>query len=220
MKVRLLTTAVFLALAGVAARGISHGEPVKLLQSFTQFPLVMGDWQGRTMRLSGEIEKRVGVSDYLYRVYVRQRTQPAQYVHFYVGYYETQRHGEMIHSPKNCLPGSGWYIAKREKLTVDVGPTGPFEVNKFIVENGIERQLVLYWYRQAGGRIVTNEYLGRVHLVWDAFRLDRTDAALVRLSVPFDGSSDEAVTLALDFLKQAYPRLMRFLPSAEVTSAS
>jgi EpsI family protein len=216
MKARLFTAAVFLIAAGVAVRSIGHGEPVKLLQPFSQYPLVLGNWQGRSMRLSGEIEKRVGVSDYLYRVYVRG----PQYVHFYVGYYETQRHGEMIHSPKNCLPGSGWYIAKRETMTVDVGANGPFEVNKFIVENGIERQLVLYWYQQAGSRIVTNEYLGRVHLVWDAFRLDRTDAALVRLSVPFEGSSDEAVTLALDFLKQAYPRLMRFLPSAEVTSAS
>jgi len=216
MKARLVIAAVFLIAAGAAVRGIGHGEPVKLVQPFSKYPLVLDNWHGRTMRLSGEIEKKVGVSDYLYRVYVKG----PQYVQFYVGYYETQRHGEMIHSPKNCLPGSGWYIAKRETMTVDVGANGPFAVNKFIVENGIERQVVLYWYQQAGGRIVTNEYLGRVHLVWDAFRLDRTDAALVRLSVPFEGSSDDAVALAVDFLKQAYPRLMRFLPSAEVTSAS
>jgi EpsI family protein len=217
MKIRFVTAAVFLLVAGVAARGIGHGAPVKLMQPFAQFPIALNDWKGRSMRLSGEIEKRVGVSDYLYRVYVRE---PKDVVHFYVGYYESQRHGEMIHSPKNCLPGSGWYIASRESMVLDLAPHAPFAVNKFIVENGIERQVVLYWYQQAGGRIVTNEYLGRVHLVWDAFRLDRTDAALVRLSVPFDGSTDHAVDSAIAFLKQAYPRLMRFLPSTEVSAAS
>ena len=217
MKMRLFTAAVFLIVAGCAARGVGHGEPVKLVQPFAEFPATIGGWRGRSVRLTGEIEKRVGVSDYLYRMYERQQ---ADFLHFYVGYYETQRHGEMIHSPKNCLPGTGWYIASRERAVLDLAPHPPFEVNKFVVENGIERQLVLYWYQQAGGRIVTNEYMGRVHLVLDAFRLARTDAALVRLSVPFDGSSDQALHAAVDFLREAYPRLMRFLPSAEVRAAS
>jgi EpsI family protein len=217
MKGRLVTAAVFLLVAGIAARGVGHGEPVKLVQPFSRFPAAVGDWKGRSMRLSDVIEKKVGVSDYLNRVYVRD---PKDVVHFYVGYYETQRHGEMVHSPKNCLPGSGWYIAKRETTVLDLAPHAPFEVNQYIVENGIERQLVLYWYQQAGGRIVTNEYLGRVHLAWDAFRLDRTDAALVRLNVPFEDSTGPALTAAIDFLREAYPRLMRFLPSTEVSAAS
>jgi EpsI family protein len=217
MKLRFFVAALFLLAAGITARGVGHGEPVKLAQPFAQFPIAFSEWRGRSMRLSGEVEKRVRVSDYLYRVYVRA---PEDLVHFYVGFYESQRHGEMIHSPKNCLPGSGWYIASRESTVLDLAPYPPFQVNKFIVENGIERQIVLYWYQQAGGRIVTNEYLGRVHLVWDAFRLDRTDAALVRLSVPFDGSSDDALKSAVDFLREAYPRLMRFLPSIEVSAAS
>jgi EpsI family protein len=216
MKIRLFLAVAFLIGAGVAARGIGHGEPVKLIRPFSQYPVVIGNWQGRTMRLSGEVEKRVGVSDYLFRVYTRQ---PNDLLHFYVGYYESQRHGEMIHSPKNCLPGSGWYIAKRETMVLDLPGRPPFEVNKFLVENGIERQLVLYWYQQAGGRIVTNEYLGRVHLVWDAFKLDRTDAALVRLSVPVDGPTEHAVDVAVDFLREAYPRLMRFLPSVETPTS-
>jgi EpsI family protein len=217
MKTRVLIVVAFLIGAGVTARGIGHGAPVKLLRPFAQFPASLGDWQGRSMRLTGEIEKRVGVSDYLFRVYVRPQTDV---VHFYVGYYESQRHGEMIHSPKNCLPGSGWFISKRETLVLDLPDHEPFAVNKFIVENGVERQLVLYWYQQAGGRIVTNEYLGRLHLVWDAFTLDRTDAALVRLSVPFEGSSDRAVEVATEFLREAHPRLMRFLPSAKGIAAS
>lgn len=217
MKVRLLCAALFLVAAGTAARGIGHGEPIHLLKPFAEFPLRVDSWHGRSMRLSGEIEKRVGVSDYLYRVYVRE---PNEVVHFYVGYYESQRHGEMIHSPKNCLPGSGWYIASREQMVLTLPPHRPFPVNKFIVENGIERQVVLYWYQQAGHRFVTNEYLGRVHLVWDAFRFDRTDAALMRLSIPVDTTIDAAVASGVDFLETAYPRLMRFFPTTEVSGAS
>jgi EpsI family protein len=210
MTKRLWLAAVCVMVAGAVARGVGHGEPIKLQRPLVDYPAGLGGWQGRSMRLTGEIEKRVGVSDYLYRVYVRQ---PAELVHFYVGYYESQRHGEMIHSPKNCLPGSGWYIASRETTILDLPSSSPLRVNKFTVENGSEQQLVLYWYQQAGGRIVTNEYLGRVHLVWDALRLNRTDAALVRLNVPFEGASDAALATALDFLREAYPRLMRFLPS-------
>ena len=216
MTLRVITVAAVLATAGLIGRGIGHGQPVQLSQPFAHYPNALGDWRGRSLRLTGEIEKRAGVSDYLFRVYTRQD----DVVHLYVGYYESQRHGEMVHSPKNCLPASGWYISEKHSAVVDIAPRAPFTVNRFIVENGIDRQLVLYWYQQAGGRIVTNEYLGRVHLVWDALRLDRTDAALVRLSVPFEGSSDAALKVAMDFLREAYPRLMRFLPTIEVSRPS
>ena len=92
----------------------------------------------------------------------------------------------MLHSPKNCLPGNGWFIARRDTTTVDVAPYAPFTVNSYTVRNGIDQQVVLYWYQQSGGRIVTNEYLGRVHLVVDSLTKGRTDAAMIRVSVPFE----------------------------------
>jgi EpsI family protein len=134
----------------------------------------------------------------------------------YVGYYESQQHGEVVHSPNNCLPGSGWFIANRDTLSLDIPPYVPFEVNKFVIANGLERQVVLYWYQQGGGRVVTNEYLGRVHLVLDALTINRTDAALIRVIVPAaddrPGSLDASTREAVDFLRTAYPELMRYLP--------
>jgi EpsI family protein len=70
----------------------------------------------------------------------------------------------------------------------------------------------VYWYQQSGGRIVTNEYLGRVHLVIDSLTRNRSDAALIRVSVPFDEDSSAAVRTALEFIQASYPALMRFLP--------
>jgi EpsI family protein len=124
----------------------------------------------------------------------------------------------MVHSPKNCLPGNGWYIASRGTTTVDVPSYHPFAVNRFVVENGIERQLVLYWYQQSGGRIVTNEYLGRAYLVLDSLTRDRSDAALIRVSVPFEEDPASAADTALTFLRVAYPTLLRFLPDHGLTS--
>ena len=68
--------------------------------------------------------------------------------------------------------------------------------------------MVLYWYQQSGGRIVTNEYLGRVHLVFDSLTKNRSDAALIRVSVPFENDPAAAVRIGLDFLQSAYPALI------------
>ena len=86
-------------------------------------------------------------------------------------------------------------------------------MNSYIVRNGIDEQLVVYWYQQSGGRIVTNEYLGRVHLVVDALTKGRSDAALIRISVPFEDDAAAAERTALEFIQSAYPVLAGFLPT-------
>jgi EpsI family protein len=215
MKTRLFVVALLLAASGVAVRTVGHGEPVALRRPFWQFPNQLGEWHGQDIRLTQRIETKVGVSSYLYKTFfVPDRTTPP--VQLYVGFYESQKHGEVVHSPKNCLPGNGWFIAKRDNMTLSVPPYQPFDVNKFVITNGLERQVVLYWYQQGGGRVETNEYLGRVHLVLDALTKKRTDAALIRVIAPTadnDTASVEASTQqAVAFLKLAYPELMKFLP--------
>ena len=103
-------------------------------------------------------------------------------------------------------------------IAIAYAPYRPFAVNSYIVENGIERQLVVYWYQQSGGRIVTNEYLGRVYLVVDSLTRNRSDAALIRVSVPFEGDAATAEDTARAFLQVAYPTLMQFLPHDAPTS--
>lgn len=209
MTARMVVVGVMLLLSSWAVRAVGHGVPVSLRQPFSQFPDRLDAWQGQDLRFSAKIEDKLGVADYLSKIY---RAGSNRVAHLYVGFYASQRHGEMIHSPKNCLPGNGWYIAKRDTTVVDITPYPSFTVNSYIVENGIDRQLVVYWYQQAGGRIVTNEYLGRVYLVLDSLTKNRSDAALIRVSVPFEEDPAAAVRTAVDFLHVAYPTLMRFLP--------
>jgi EpsI family protein len=206
--VRLLLTAVCFVAAGVAARSVGHGEPVDLKVPFDVFPQALGEWSGSSQPFSAKIERKLGVTDYVSRFYRRDD----DWVHLYAGYYASQKHGETIHSPKNCLPGSGWFIESKGAATLDLAPYAPFEVNSFVVQNGIDRQLVLYWYQQAGGRIVTNEYLGRVRLVLDGLTRNRTDVVLIRAMTPIETSVEASRQAAVDFLRVAYPQLMRFLP--------
>jgi EpsI family protein len=216
MTGRMLVIGAMLLLSSWAVRAVGHGAPVALRQPFSEFPATLGDWRGVNQRFTARIEDKLGVTDYVSRLYRRTSDTP---VHLYVGFYSSQQHGTMLHSPKNCLPGNGWYIARRSTATVDVAPYDPFTVNSYVVENGIDQQVVVYWYQQSGGRIVTNEYLGRMHLVLDALTRGRSDAALIRVSVPFDENAGAAEQTALDFLQTAYPVVARFLPHDIASSA-
>jgi EpsI family protein len=206
---RMVVVGVMLLLSSWAVRTVGHGASVALRQPFSQFPNRLDVWQGEDLRFESRIENRLKVTDYVSKIY---RAGPDKIVHLYVGFYSSQQHGEMIHSPKNCLPGNGWYVADRGTAVLNIEPFLPFEVNSYTVENGIDRQVVLYWYQQSGGRIVTNEYLGRVHLVLDSLTKNRSDAALIRVSVQFEEDSADAVRTGRDFLRVAYPALAQFLP--------
>src|SRR5882762_509576 len=120
-------------LAGIALlHGVSHGEPVPLRQPFGQLPKAMDGWLGQDEPLEARIVSALGVSDYAKRAYLSAGGQP---VGLYVGYYQSQRTGETIHSPKNCLPGAGWEPVRARHLTIPLVAAPAIVVNEYLVEN-------------------------------------------------------------------------------------
>ncbi len=191
----------FLALIAGGLHYLSHGEVVPLTRPFDRFPLQLQRWQGIDLPLEPRIVQALGVSDYLNRAYQSANNRP---VYLYVGYYKSQRTGVSIHSPKNCLPGAGWEPVSAGYVTLSLPNGQQALVNEYVVENGLRRQLVLYWY-QSHGRVVASEYRGKVDMVLDSLRLNRTDAALVRVSSPIgqqgdQASYDEVFAFAQEFL--------------------
>ena len=87
-------------------------------------------------------------------------------------------------------------------------------MNRYVIEKGLDRQVVLYWY-QSHGRIVANEYRSKIFMVYDAMRLNRSDAALVRVISPVAGAQKEEMAdeHGTDFVKAIFPLLDKFLPS-------
>jgi len=212
MTKRILVATACLLVGTLAIARVSRSEPVPPREPLASMPWTIGEWKGRD---GGAFDERIlrvlAVDDYLNRVY----GAGSERVGLYVGYYRSQREGDTIHSPLNCLPGAGWEPVKKERVALSVGPAGPVTVNQFTIEKGLDREIVLYWY-QSHGRIVASEYWGRAYMVLDALRLNRTDGALVRVIAPVnDRDSDgeaAAQQSARRFASSILPTLSRYLP--------
>jgi EpsI family protein len=131
----------------------------------------------------------------------------------FIASFRTQRNGKSPHSPKNCLPGSGWTQLSSDNYPIDVGQPVPIVVNRYVIVHGDERELVLYWY-QSRDRVVADEFKAKFWVMADAIRLNRTDTALVRVIVPIHDKNEEAATqTGTDFVKAAFSTIEHYLPS-------
>jgi len=204
-----LAGVVLLLSMTVLLQHVSHGETIPLKQSFAEFPLQIGErWGGQELGLGKDVLSVLKVDDYMMRLYRSPREEP---VWLYVGYYKTQRTGATYHSPLNCLPGAGWAIQSKDIVPIAVADR-TVQVNRVLIQKGLDRQFILYWY-QDRGRIIADEYRAKGYLVWDAMTRNRTDGALVRISIPIIGSNEQALTLGAEFLREMWPVLNRFLPA-------
>jgi exosortase D (VPLPA-CTERM-specific) len=210
-----ITAGVLLAVAAVgsvAAPARSELVPYRPA-SLATFPMRLGEWQGREQVMEQIYIKALKFDDYLLADYWRP-DQPVP-VNLYVAYYESQRKGASVHSPRSCIPGGGWEISDLRTITIPgLAPDGgDLPVNRAVIGKGKSRQLVYYWFDQRG-RQMTNEYNVKVKIFWDALTRNRTDGALVRLVTtiqPYE-DVDRADARLRDFLRVAYPRVSSYIP--------
>ncbi len=208
MVARALILVAMMAAAGIYVAGASGDEVMVTRTPLSDLPTTIETWQGSDAKpFDDDIVAKLGVDDYINRYYVRDGQTP---VALYVGYYASQRQGDTIHSPQNCLPGAGWRPVSSERVTIDAAGT-PIEVNRYLIQKGVERQAVLYWY-QGRGRVVANEYANKLWLMLDAARLRRTNGALVRLITPVLSTPDAAFDELSAFTGAVFPRLAAHLP--------
>ena len=206
----------FLGATGLVARQ-NRPEPVPVRSTFSRFPMQIQQWTGQQMPpLDSRILAVLGVDDYMSRYY---STPDRAAVGLYVGYYNSQRQGDAIHSPLNCLPGAGWEPLSRSIIGIPVAAgdkAAEINANRYLIQKGLDRQLVLYWY-QSHGRTVASEYWSKLFLIRDAVQLNRTDAALVRVIAPISPNAEDgeanAERQATDFVKAMFPLLPAYLPS-------
>jgi EpsI family protein len=200
---------VFIVLAFALPR------PVEVLpdrQSLSEFPMHLDHWEGRRDALEGIYLETLKLDDYLLADY--SGGGPA--VNLYIAYYNSQRKGEAVHSPRSCLPGGGWQMRQFGQLalpTVLINGQG-LRVNRVVIEQGDERQLVYYWFQQRG-RIIDNEFAVKWYLFWDSLTRHRTDGALVRVISPLSATVSEADAdrNMTDLVEHFVPFLGRYLPN-------
>ena len=202
-----ISCAVLLA-AAVYLQVFTHGERIPSHRALDTFPLRLGMWKAaETVKLDDDILEVLKPSDYLVR---RYQDDSGRAVWLYIGYWQTQRKGAEIHSPKNCLPGGGWEPLEAKRLRIDVGNEG-IEVNRYVLQKGTDSMMVLYWY-QSQGRSVAGEMSAKLELVRNSIFNDRSDGAIVRISSPVYGSIPQTSELLGQYAKTLYPVLGEFLP--------
>jgi EpsI family protein len=186
------------------------GEAKVSRQSLKEFPSQLGSWEqlGRELRFDDETETILRADEYL----ARNFRSNGHVVSLYVGYYATQRTGATYHSPLNCLPGSGWVMNEGGEIKVTRPDGSSFQANRYVIQKGNERALVIYWY-QGRGRSVANEYWDKMYTVFDSVARHRSDGALVRVIAPIETSTEDAEKLASDLASQTTKELPTFVPN-------
>jgi len=175
------------------------------------FPTQIDTWSrlGTDTQLDEPTMKVLRASDYLLRDY--RRTDGLQ-ANLYVGYYVSQKDGATFHSPLNCLPGSGWTLTEPAKRTITTPQGGSFQANQYVIQNGSQRVAMIYWY-QGRGRTVASEYWGKIYTVIDSVRLRRSDAAMIRVTVPIVSVDAASLDAAAELAGKASEQLAEFVPN-------
>ena len=168
------------------------------------------DWERRTFYQ--RVYDVLGVDD---SFLCRYRTLDGRQLELYIGFYQSQREGDLIHSPKNCMPGSGWNIVKTsiEEIIIPHFGDRNIKVNKLVTQNGSQQQVALYWF-QSRGRIIASEYMQKIYLVIDSITKHRTDGSLIRIISPsmYQNGKNTEDDLK-DFANMLIPILQNYIPS-------
>lgn len=189
----------------VQARPFHDRVPIK--KDLLSFPLEFSDWNSRAYELSPSVLEQLRVTNYLMRDYRREDDA----VSLYIGYYETQREGAQIHSPRHCLPGSGWVAAGSEVRTLHFEGHRPIQVMQATYQRNEAKDVFIYWYQMKDATI-TNEYLLKLQMVYNSLKYRRNDAAFIRLSAPVRTTEADAVSTIESFMEDFVPLLADYLP--------
>ncbi len=206
--------AIAVTLLGGAALLLHARNSVEIIPAhapLSSFPQVFDGWTSTDMPISKDVLDILGPGDFLLRGY-RHSGSNAD-IDLFIAYFPSQRSGDTIHSPKHCLPGSGWTPIQSDRIAVAVAGQAPFLANRYLISKGEDRQLVLYWY-WAHNRAVASEYSAKFYLVADSIRMHRTDGSMIRVSTSMaeNESIDSAQQRLLSFAGNITPVVYRYVP--------
>jgi EpsI family protein len=179
---------------------------------YSAFPLELAGWSGTPASLDPNVAETLGADDYLSAFY--RAPGEAEGIDLFLSFYRSQTGGNAIHSPEVCLPAAGWEVAAIRPMRVELPGTrtGALTLNRAVIQKGLEKQLVYYWF-EGRGRHMTNDFAAKFYALSDSLTRGRTDGGLVRLITPIGAGGETAADARLQrFLGTSIDRLDRFLP--------
>ena len=209
--IRFSLAVVLITGAAVFLRSRSQAEIRIPSEPPASFPLQVKSWKGSDVPIPQWALDVLGDGQFVERSF--SRTPDELSVDFFLAYFPTQRTGSTMHSPQNCLPGSGWTPVDFTRVELPLSDGASIRVNRYLLAKGLNRMLVLYWY-QEHGRAVASEYWAKFYLVTDAIRTNRSDGALVRITTQIaqNESMDIAEQRSVAFLQDVFPLIHKYVP--------
>jgi exosortase D (VPLPA-CTERM-specific) len=208
----LCSVALLVPVAFASTLMVERKEVTPPRAMFVDFPMKLEGWLGTSLTLEKQYIDALRFDDYVLADF---RFDDGQPVNLYAAYYQSQRKGQSAHSPQSCLPGGGWEISSINSMDLPAssGMVRSLHVNRALIQKDSQKQIVLYWFKQRE-RILSNEYLVKLFLFWDALSRGRTDGALVRItSLVGPGETEDIVNQRLlRFVSTIEPELNRYVP--------
>jgi EpsI family protein len=189
----------------------NRAEVVPAREPLQSFPHAIQSWSSIDIPLSKDVRDVLGPGDFLLRNYHDGATNSD--VDLFIAYFPSQRAGDTIHSPKNCLPGSGWAPVRSDRIAMNLPGHGSFPVNRYLIARGEDRRLVLYWY-WAHNRGIASEYSAKFYLIADSIRMHRSDGSLIRVTTRLapEESIDSAQQRVVSFAGNLVPLVNSYVP--------
>jgi EpsI family protein len=211
LEIRFWVVALLFAATTVLLYARSDRDSNRNSESLNQVPRVISGRNAHDQKIDPAVLEVLGPGQYLSRLYADPQGSPP--IDLFISYLPSQRTGNSIHSPKNCLPGSGWSFISSDYSSVLATDGKRYNVGEYVIAHGAAKDFVVYWYH-AHGRSVAGEYRARMYMVADAIRSNRTDGGFIRVITPI-GSTEEIASArarATAFVAELAPQLHRFIP--------
>lgn len=216
-SLRFWVVTVMMAAAAVVLHVRGDVDRVPPSQPLDQLPMQVGSLSGTEIPLDQEVLDVLGKGIFLNRIY-RPAADASKLgaqvpVSLFIGYFPTQRTGQSIHSPQNCLPGAGWSFLSSGVTDLTDSNGRKYTVGDYLISDGRSSQEVLYWYR-VHGRSIASDYRAKLYTLADSIRYSRTDAALVRIITPVMPGEERATAheRAVRFADRLAPLLPAYIP--------
>jgi len=205
----MIAAAALLAAQTMFVHWAEARERPPAVPDFSTLPPRMGDWiQTIDSPVEPEVARELRADRLVNRMYGNASTGAAGNV--FLAWFQSQRGGAQPHSPKVCLPGSGWITEASAQVTLATA-AGAIPVNRMIVAHQLERAVVVYWY-QNSRRVMASEWAAKMWVVADSLRDRRSDIGLVRVIVWKNGSDQATEAQAESFASIIYPELAGLAP--------
>jgi exosortase D (VPLPA-CTERM-specific) len=207
-----LVAALLMLATAAGLQAHSQDEVMPPRKPLSALPMQFNGWSATDLTIDDQTREILGPGEFLLRDY-ESLAQPSEPVNLFIAYFPSQKAGDTIHSPNHCLPGNGWIPIVRQVVQLQAGDGTTFPANRFVVRQGGQRAIVLYWF-QAHGRAVASEYSAKYYLIADSIKLHRSDGGMIRLMslMPRGETPDEAQARVLKFGDQFVPLLGNYIP--------